>query len=259
MTNLYSAIGSDDYVDYVDYDDNVNDVNDDNTVNDNTVNDDSLYTENGKKIIYDNTTMLYYKTLRQIKMDPIGLYEVPEEYAFKFYEKWDPLTGERESKDPYGPIYFDPNILIKYFYTNRLNSLWVDEIDNADGYFQGYYDVAMGSGSDIYVQGKGNIPEKYLFRLPIQNCYIPKGFNKAIITYGPKLTDDELEMIDTLASLTKYPFGRKRPSLVEMKKLYDIAIDNAPYIENSEGMTAEDLSIAKYLINKNAVDKLRKF
>ena len=33
-------------------------------------------------------------------------------------------------EDPRGPLYFDPDTLIYYFYNNRLNHLWIQENEN---------------------------------------------------------------------------------------------------------------------------------
>ena len=46
---------------------------------------------------------------------------------FEFEYEWDPYTNKIK-KDPNGPLYFDPNALINYFYTNRLNNLWIKDI-----------------------------------------------------------------------------------------------------------------------------------
>ena len=67
-----------------------------------------------------------YTSLRQGRIDPVGLFEVGT-HGFEFKYKWDPYTGERlNDLDPNGPLVFHPDILIKTFYSNRLNKLWVD-------------------------------------------------------------------------------------------------------------------------------------
>ena len=79
---------------------------------------------NIQKIEYDKITIQKYKALRYRKMDPIAYVEVDEEYAFKFKYIWDPYTGERKNiLDENGPLYFDPDILIKHYFTKMLSKL----------------------------------------------------------------------------------------------------------------------------------------
>lgn len=44
----------------------------------------SLYKKDGKEIIYDNHTMVYYSTLRKRKLDPITNDSLTDETAFIF-------------------------------------------------------------------------------------------------------------------------------------------------------------------------------
>lgn len=244
---------SNNHVSYVDFDD------DDNT---NKIEEpQSLYVRNGKKILFDDKTMNYYKAMRYRKMDPIYLLDVDETKCFKFYHQWNPYNGERLDIDPYGPLCFHPDSLIKYFYENRLNNLWVNESQHNGVYYHGYYDDAVGAGPDIYIHSRGSNPEKYLFRLPIIDCYWLTDFqNEIVVTMGPMLTLDEIKEIDDLAKNCgnhyKSQYGANRPSLLEMKLLYDTAIAKEPSVITSDSSTNDELLYAQ--TNRMAVDKLRK-
>ena len=215
-------------------------------------------------IEYDNDTIEKYRVLRMRKMDPMTHVELSDECAFKFKYKWDPYTGERLNPDQNGPLYFDPDVLIRYFYLARLNKLWVQEHDEGiDGdYYQGYYDEGVGTGENFYIHPKGNRPEWYLFRLPIIDCYLTKDHNKQIITVGPKLTNDELQEIEKLAQLRPnnyyFQYKQNRPSLMEIKRIYDIAISIEPPIENRELLLLDKERLLQEYnkINRIAVDQL---
>lgn len=197
---------------------------------DNLVNFDDIQDElSVNNIEFDFESDQHYKVLRKMKLDPISQSPISENIAFKFPYIWDPYTGTRSDKlDPDGPLYFDPDILIKYYYTNRLNKLWVNPVDDHTGYYQGYYGEGLGLGEEFNLIGRGPHPEWYLFRLPIPDCYLPKNYNPQHITFGPKLTDGEILEIYNKANLKpdnyKKIFNSERPSLLEIKKLYDIAI-----------------------------------
>ncbi len=211
---------------------------------------------------YEERTTEYYKTLRLRKMDPFINIDLEDDDAFKFEYMWDPYTGERKEKDPFGSLYFDPDSLIHYFYINRLKNLWTEPSDENGGYYQGYYDMLVGSGENINIIGRGECPEKYLFRLPIIDCYLEKDYNKSIITMGPKLTIEEVKLIDNLASKNpdnyRKMFKKPRPSLYKMKKYYDIAISSNPNIKCIVNANEDKKKEIKYKINCNAVDELRK-
>ena len=210
---------------------------------------------------YDEETTEKYRVLRLRKMDPIGYIELNDDNAFKFEFKWDPYTGERLEKDSNGPLYFDPDILIKYFYTKRTDKLWVAPKNDNTGYYEGYYDDGVGAGEDFFVGGRGNHPEWYLFRLPIIDCYLTKDNNKQFITFGPKLTDKEIKEIQKLAELKpdnyKRQFGYNRPSIIEMKKFYDMAITKKPSLDILQGEYS-DIETASAKVNRYAVDCLVK-
>ena len=245
-----------DYVDYVDFDEEDKNEN----MKDNEI--DSLYVRDGKKIVFDHKTMHYYKTMRFRKMDPIYMLDLEPDTCFKFYNEWNPYTGERLGIDPYGPLCFHPDSLIKYFYENRLNNLWCGETEHHGQYYEGYYDVAVGAGSNIYIQSRGSNPDKYLFRLPIIDCYWMSDIrNESIVTMGPVLTDDEVKQIDELAdkhgSYYVQQYNKPRPSLFKIKQLYDTAISKKPLIEVSDTLTDEQKRELYDKINRQAVDKLK--
>lgn len=214
---------------------------------------------------FDKRTTEYYRILRLRKMDPIMCTELEDYKCFKFHEKWDPYTGDRLSLDQDGPLCFHPDIIIHYFYTKRLANLWVEPVDDIGGFhYQGYYDVAVGAGENIYIESRGFCPDKYLFRLPINDCYLSIGHNTNFITIGPKLSDDEVEQIDNLASLYgdnyKTLFGKPRPSLKTMKYYFDQAISTTPDLGTSDisQLTSTQLKELRDKYNRIYVDKLKK-
>lgn len=217
-----------------------------------------------QEIKYDRDTREKYRVLRLRKMDPIIFMEIPDEYAFKFKYRWDPYTGERQGEDSNGPLYFDPDLLIKYFHTKRTNKLWVAPKDEHNGgFFHGYYDDGVGAGEDFHLIGRGSHPEWYLFRLPIIDCYLTEDHNKQFITFGPKLTDEEIAEIERLANLRinnyRELFHCNRPSLTKMKKLYDNAIAMRPSIEITDNLELLHPSQIQEFYNKanrDAVDQL---
>jgi hypothetical protein len=217
---------------------------------------------------YDSTTTEFYRVVRQRKINVISQDELENfaDKSFKFPYKWDPYTGEREEHDQYGPLHFHPDDLIRYFDCKKLDNLWIDPKDETGGYYTGYYGDAVGSGENINIVGRGIYPELYLFRLPITNCYLPKKYDMSLITMGPKLTLEELAEIDDLAE--KYyknnyfnEYGKKRPSLIKMKELYDQAISATPDVSKIVGKVQQSGETLKSLMeraNRNAVDLLKK-
>jgi hypothetical protein len=219
----------------------------------------------GYKSDFEERTTEYYKTLRFRKMDPISNIDLNENNSFKFPYMWDPYTGERKEKDPYGPLYFDPDALIHYYYLNRLKNLWNEPVDENGGFYEGYYDMLVGIGDNINIVARGECPEKYLFRIPIIDCYLEKDYNKSFITMGPILSDEEAKLIDEIAKKNnnnyKLMFKKNRPSIYDMKKQYDIAISKNPDInqlkDKNKNYTDEELNELKYKASCNAVDKLK--
>jgi len=218
---------------------------------------------------FDDTTCLYYKSHRIQKTDPITFDDLMDTNAFKFYNMWDPYTGKRIEVDPYGPIYLNPITLLHHFYQYRLNNLWIDQSDEADGVYTGYYGDGVGAGEDFEVIGRGIYPEKYLFRLPIPNCYLKKKHDMSLITMGPKLTDDEISHIDNL--ITKYwkhdmlykKIYNKIGSLKNLKYYYDIAISKNPtkmdLCNFNNKIVNEIMSNPNEYLNRKAVDIIKGF
>ena len=222
-------------------------------------------------IEYDSTTTEFYRVTRERKLNTILQNDInfyPEK-SFKFPYQWDPYTGERTNLDPYGSLCFHPDDLIYYFYLKRLDILWTDPKDETGGYYEGYYGDALGSGNDIFVNGRGSYTELYLFRLPIIDCYLHKKHDMSIITMGPKLTDLEIAEIDKLANIyykDNYyiTYGKNRPSLSRMKYLYDQAISKFPDLSligidiNNKNIKSEMIQEYRNNTNRNAVDLLKK-
>jgi len=153
----------------------------------------------------DCTSDENYKTFRLCKVDPIMYEKVDERWAFKFKYKWNPYSGERTDEcDENGPLYFDPEYLINFWYKSRMNNLWKEDSDENDGYYHGYYGDAVGSGPDFNIKGRGKHYEWYLFRLPILDCYLDKEHNHQYITMGPILTNEEIKLIDNLIEKKGY-------------------------------------------------------
>ena len=210
-----------------------------------------------------------YKELRINKIDPILLENLPirgfdESLLFKFDYKWNPFTGERyETKDEDGPLYFDPNTLIHYFYSNRFNNLWVDGYYDNNDYIQGYYGDALGKFPNFEIKGRGKHPEMYLFRLPIIDCYLEEGYNMRCVTMGPILNDKEIKKIYSLSkkynNYFKDTFGYKRPNLVKLKNLYDLAVNPCNEYINLNNISKEEIDIIKFQINTDAVKNILKF
>lgn len=207
-----------------------------------------------------------YLDFRKDKIDPILMIDLPlEEFPnnkyFKFKYKWNPYTGERLGEDPNGPLCFDPDALIYYFYNNRLNYLWENSNDIN---YSGYFGDALGNGPDFDIKGRGNHPDWYLFRLPIQDCYLHTGHCPQSVTMGPKLTDKEIKEIDKLAKSYKNNFYKKykikRPSLRKLKLYYEEAINSNPDINiDKEVLPFIDpvfINKLKYNVNIKAVKKL---
>ena len=189
-----------------------------------------LYNTTKNKI--KSTENLNYEYYRRNKIDPLLLLELPlnnmqEKNLFKFEWKWNSYNGERlKQKDESGPLYFDPNTLIHFFYTNRINNLWIEGYNIGNDYIQGHYGDALGKFPDFEITGRGKHPEWYLFRLPIIDCYLQQGHCLQTVTMGPILTDAEIKKIYNLSKkykdFYKKTFGYNRPNIVKMKNIYFI-------------------------------------
>lgn len=203
---------------------------------------------------YDITTLETYRIKRIFKIDPIDDYEIPKNLIFEFKNKWNPYTGCRLDEDEIGPLCFNSLNLFDYFYKNRLNGLWYIPSDN----FEGYYGELVGSGTNIQINSRGFYPEKYLFRLPIIDCYLKNNHNYSVVTMGPLLTDEEIEIIDNI--LLKYGKKRYLTTLKIIKNFYDKALCKNPNPDEIEELQKKFPSYSKKDIiekyNRINVDKL---
>jgi len=202
-------------------------------------------------INYDLTTRETYRMKRILKIDPLTDKKLNDkkDKIFYFYDKWDPITGERISTDPIGPLAFNAMELYNYYFANRYKGLWYASENN----YQGYYGELVGTGKDININSRGSNPEKYLFRLPIIDCYLVEDHNYSLITFGPLLTDNEINTIDNLINA--------RIPLKELKLCYDKALEKNPDINELNKLknlhpNKSDIDI-KEEYNRQFVDMLR--
>lgn len=228
------------------------------------------YKLDGRPIKYNDDTEETYKVMRDRKLDPISAINVDPSWGFHYDFQWDPYTGVKLCQDPFGPLWFDPDSLIYSIYVKRLTMLWNEGDEGDDGAYEGYYGDGLGSGEDMFVTSRGSNTHLYPFRLPILDCYLTKDHNLSLITMGPKLTDDDVKLIDELAlkkgsKTYKKTFGRERPSLQLMKQLYDTAISDTPIIEKYKDdpiglakLGTEKIKALRYKANTSAVNTLRK-
>ena len=205
--------------------------------------------------IRDNYTGFHNNKIDPLIKVPIPLIEKKPVYEYKYC--WEPLTGEIIDIDPRGPLFFDPDTLIHYFYVNRLKYLW----NEGDGGFTGSYGDGLGNGPDFNIPGRGLSLHYYLFRLPLSDAYCDN-LAKQQITVGPVLTYKDIEKIYNLSKTygDNYMnlYGRDRPNLLEIYELYHNAILNNQIDSEIEAiLSKEEIEKNKYLLNKMAVDKLK--
>ena len=183
------------------------------------------------EIKYDKTTNETYRIRRLYKVDPFTDQEIPTNMIFEFTEVWNPYTGLREKKDPIGPLCFNAINLYDYYYANRYKGLWNPPVE----LYQGYYGDFIGTSKSIRIKSRGANPERYLFRLPIIDCYLPITHKFSTITLGPELTDDEISKIDSiiLKSHPKRSIGNFE-SLSRIKYYYDNALNPSPDPDSDE-------------------------
>jgi hypothetical protein len=223
------------------------------------------------KIEFDETTTVFYKVMRERKLNIFTQEDdIEPDKAFQYRYMWDVFTGEPLGIDPCGPLWFHPVELVHYFAEYCLQNLWHDQVDESGGIYEGYYGDLLGSGDDMYVKGRGHYTELYLFRLPIVDCYMPKDCNLSLITMGAKLTTADLQQIDDLVQkhyvkLYTKKYKKNPPSLIEMKKYYDNAISSRPpldclgYTKDDEyTMSEETLRNNRAQANILAVNNLKK-
>lgn len=223
------------------------------------------------KIEFDESTTVFYKVMRERKLNVFTQEDnIEPNKCFEFRYMWDIFTGERLGIDPCGPLCFHPTELVNYFAEYCLKNLWNDQVDEHGGIYEGYYGDLLGCGEEMYIMGRGHYTELYLFRLPIVDCYLPKDSNLSLITMGPKLTEAELQEIDDLMNkhylklyLKKYK--KNPPSLIEMKKYYDLALNPIPSLESigitktdEKNLSESELKFNRSKVNIYAVEQLKK-
>ena len=168
----------------------------------------------------------YYIENRINNICPLSFEKIS--YGYIENRMWNSVTGEfLNTKDPFGSLIFDVNYLVNYFYINRLRHIYTHGNLNQTGLFGD----AIGKYPNFYLSGRGNNPQWYLFRLPINDCYINKDHLK-YITMGPKLSfQDIINIYDLCKRLNTYHllFNRPLPNIVEMYKIYHKIIEKCPY------------------------------
>lgn len=217
--------------------------------------------EKGYKKDYDTTTTVKYVAMRLQKIDPIIDEVINESYALQIEKIWDPISGEfTKEDDPFGPLYFDPIELVKYFYINRLNHLWKDEEDEGPngGYYEAVPGEGIGAGEDFFLRGRGNHPEYFIWRLPINELYLEKDMPKSVPVKGPKLSRDQIVNIYNLCKKSPKSHWSQTfseiPNIVEIYDLYMEAINKNPDISGIDYCDGDD---PKFMANMRAVQKLR--
>ena len=181
--------------------------------------------------MFDDETQRY-REFRNNHQDPVTYQEMKNKKSFKFKYVWDCYTGERIGVDPYGPLYLSPVTILRTILSKILLGLWT-EIEGC----MPMYGENIGVSKKFNNTSRGPQPEKYVFRIPIQDCYLHRGSDKrgkSVHTLGPELTDDELLEINNL--IGKYwsddPYIADLPKsalkILELRKLYDVAIDPKP-------------------------------
>ncbi len=202
---------------------------------------------------YDKTTTETYRIKRLYKIDPLTDQEIPENLIFEYKYRWDPFTGNPIEIDEVGPLCFNALTLYDYYFTNRFKGLWNPPADQ----YQGYYGDLVGTGKNLEIKSRGDNPEKYLFRLPIIDCYLPLKHNYSIITMGPLLTDEDIALIDSIVS--KYHRNKNYcTSLKTIKEYYDNAICSQSEISNNPSASSWFKS-NNYKTNKKQKENLEKF
>lgn len=205
--------------DTIDYEPTEDNLKEDNLKEDNS--------ENTQIIQYDKTTTEYYRMKRIFGIDPLTDNKVEETRLFKYYNAWNPYTGQIIDTDVVGPLCFNAINLYDYYYQNRYKGLWYP----ATHQYQGYYGELVGTGKNINIISRGVCPEKYLFRIPIIDCYLPEGHNLSHITMGPLLFNQDIINIDYIVK--KYHPYRNNYNFASLRTL-KMYYDNALVINDTE-------------------------
>ena len=182
-----------------------------------------------EEIKYDKTTNETYRIRRLFRVDPFTDQEIPTNLVFEFAQVWNPYTGLKKKIDPIGPLCFNAINLYNYYYVNRHKGLWNPPTEQ----YQGYYGDFVGTSKSIKIKSRGANPERYLFRLPIIDCYLPPNHKFSTITMGPELTDDEISQIDLMMLKSNHKksvdnLTTSLTSLTTIKYYYDNALNPSP-------------------------------
>jgi hypothetical protein len=213
---------------------------------------------NNETINYDKTTTETYRIKRLFKIDPLTDMEITDKLIFSYKYKWNPYTGECTDIDETGQLCFNALSLYDYFFANRFKGLWNPPNDG----FQGYYGELVGSGLKLEIKSRGVNPEKYLFRLPIIDCYLEENHNYSQITMGPLLSDEDIEIIDNNFSMYHKNKTKNLTTLRLLKIYYDNALNSSfdlyDFIVFKQNNIKLNLSPTEliYKFNKVYVDKL---
>lgn len=210
---------------------------------------------------YDSFTTENCRTMRAQKIDPISDEVVNEDYAYEVKKMWDPITGEfLDEDDPFGSLYFDSVGLVKWFYINKLNYLWKDEVDEGEngGYYEGIPGEGIGAGEDFFLRGRGtHHPENFIWRLPI-NCYLEKGLSRSVPFKGPKLSRDQIVIIHNLCkSSPKSHWSITFSEIPDIVKIYDLYMEAINKNPDITGIDYSDDEDPKFKANMRAIQKLR--
>jgi hypothetical protein len=166
------------------------------------------------------TTMTQYRKVNMCAYC-FRSYNTPNspKYYFQFHHMWDPYTGEKLDKDPYGPLTFCPECIAQSIHHQIPNAnLYIPP----NGEFQERYGDALGAGQDFHEVERGNHhPEWNIFRVSMPTLYLAPNSDLMITTVGPLLTMEEIKQIDM-------HLHQQHPSmafsLVKLKQLYDISV-----------------------------------
>ena len=196
--------------------------------------------------------------MRKMKTCPI-CDETVSSNAFKIPKMWDAITGEfLKNNDPYGPLHFHPICLVECFYCNRMNGLLENELDEgiAGGYYEAVPGDGLGAGEDMEIS-RGSYPELFLWRLPINDCYLEVGLSRSIPIKGPKLNrSDIIKLGQLINKLSKDEWSTSftiLPNIINIYDAYMEAINKNPDTSKILNNTGTDI---KFLANLAAANKL---
>jgi hypothetical protein len=213
--------------------------------------------EKGEKVKkFDKMTTETYVAKRRLQRCALVDKEIPHGCMFSFKYMWNPINGERCGIDKVGPLYFNVIELYNHYYNNRYNGLWTpssyDPVLKQS--YEGYYGDLVGSGKDIKINSRGFHPDKYLFRLPIHDCYLYEDHNHSVVTMGPLLTNEEITEIDKI--ILNLPQQHKHyvksySTLSAMKAMYDNALDENPTVDKLDTWVNNNINSNKNQLVKD--------